>query len=290
MNKKSCNSLINGIATDHVHIDDRSIHYGDGLFETILCDNNKLYFWQQHFQRLQASSDRLKLACPDESVLLADISRLLTDRPSANSYVIKVILSRGIGERGYRFGENSNPTRTVLLSELEADYSSLLGNTLLEGELFICEQQVSINENLAGLKHLNRLDNVMARNEWHDKSGNIIDGLMLNADQQVIEGTMSNIFAVKEGQVFTPALHRSGVNGVMREVIVELAAKNNIPLSITDLSLETLLTSDEAFISNSLIGMKRVSRITEKKFKQHAITDRLFTELINVKEEYAQTV
>lgn len=294
MNKAHCNSLINGIAADYINIDDRSIHYGDGLFETILCVGNRLYYWQQHFQRLQASAEKLKILCPDERVFLEDIAKLIDSNKPAhkneNNYVIKIILSRGTGERGYKFSKHIKANRIVLVSDLEPEYSSILSNTLLNGELLICDHQVSINEDLAGLKHLNRLENVMARNEWDDKSGKIIDGLMLNADRYVIEGTMSNLFGIKDRELFTPALNRSGVNGVMRDEVINLADKHYLPVSVTDMSIDDLFAMDELFITNSLIGMKQVTKLGDRIYKDQSVSELLFKKLINSKEEYAQVV
>jgi len=303
MNKIPVNSLINGIESDYLTINDRSIHYGDGLFETILCNNDKLYYWSQHFQRLQASAEQLKIACPPEQVLLDDIAKLLDkNKPETKSAIkpgpesaaacaIKIIVSRGAGERGYQFSKNTAASRFVLLSALEADHSSLLSHQLLSGELFICKQQVSINENLAGLKHLNRLENVMARNEWNDKTkNNIIDGLMKNANQHVIEGTMSNLFAIKDRQLFTPELGLSGVKGIMREIIIDLAGKSNIKTSLINLTMDDLTAMDELFISNSLIGMKAVTKLGDSLYKDQAVTNMIFAELLNTKEAHAQTV
>jgi 4-amino-4-deoxychorismate lyase len=303
MNKIPVNSLINGIATDYLTINDRSIHYGDGLFETILCNNNKLYYWPQHFQRLQTSAERLKIICPQEQLLLDDITKLLDSNkpaPEAESKseikaeaacAIKIIVSRGAGERGYKFSKNTTSNRFLLLSALETDYSSLLSHHLLSGELFICKQQVSINENLAGLKHLNRLENVLARNEWNDKAkNNFIDGLMLNANQHVIEGTMSNLFAVKDKQLFTPDLGLSGINGIMREIIIDLASKNNIKTSVNNFTIETLFNMDELFISNSLIGMKAVTKLRGSLYKDQQVTKMIFDELLITKEDNAQAI
>ena len=297
MNKFPVNSLINGIASDYLTINDRSIHYGDGLFETILCNNNKLYYWSQHFHRLQASAEQLKIACPQEQVLLDDIARLLEqDKAESGSKseaacAIKIIVSRGSGERGYKFSKNTAASRFVLLSALETDYSSLLSQQLLSGELFICKQQVSINENLAGLKHLNRLENVLARNEWSDKAkNNFIDGLMLNANHHVIEGTMSNLFAIKDKQLFTPDLGLSGVNGIMREIIINLASKSNIKTSIINLTMDDLNNMDELFISNSLIAMKAVTKLGVSFYKDQQVTNMIFAELLKTKEAHAQAV
>lgn len=286
------NSLINGVACDYLNINDRSIHYGDGLFETILCNDQKLYYWQQHFQRLYESAKRLKIDCPQEQLLLDDISKLLesynagTDN-SGSSCVIKIIISRGAGERGYKFSKDMTVNRLVFVSALEADYSSILSRQLESGELYVCKQQVSINENLAGLKHLNRLENVMARDEWN---ASYIDGLMLNANQHVIEGSMSNLFAIKDKQMYTPDLRLSGVKGVMREIIIDRAAKNNIKTSVTDLTIDDLYAMDELFISNSLIAMKAVTKLGDVLYSDQPVTRKIFIDLLNSKEDYAQIV
>ena len=285
-----CNCMINGIAADHLMINDRSIHYGDGLFETILCSDDKLYYWRQHYQRLRSSAEKLNMTCPDEETLLQDITELVSKAISTQGCVIKIILSRGFGERGYGYSSGISTNRIVLMSAMDASHSSILNNSLLQGALFICDQQVSINESLAGLKHLNRLENVMARNEWNDKTMEFIDGLMLNADNEVIEGSMSNLFAVKDGRVFTPGLERSGVRGVMRDAVMELAVNNGLSLSITGLSLDDLLGMDELFITNSLIGMKRVTKLGDTLYKDVAVTDLIFKALLVSKEDYAQAI
>jgi 4-amino-4-deoxychorismate lyase len=282
--------MINGIAADHLLISDRSIHYGDGLFETILCSDNRLYYWPQHYQRLRTSAAKLNIACPDEQALLQDITELVSSNEVAEHCVVKIVLSRGLGERGYSYDTDISANRIVLLSVLDAAYSSILSDTMMSGELFICDQQVSINESLAGMKHLNRLENVMARNEWDANKAVFIDGLMLNADHEVIEGTMSNLFAVRHGHIFTPVLDRSGIRGVMRDAIVELAAKNRLPLSEARLTVEDLLTMDELFITNSLIGMKRVTKLGDTIYKDFAVTDLIFKALLVSKEDYVQAV
>ena len=287
MNKVPANSLINGIAADYININDRSIHYGDGLFETILCNDNNLYYWQQHFQRLQTSAEQLKITCPPEQVFLDDITKLLTGNDSRSACAIKIIVSRGTGERGYKFSKNTAVNRLVMLSSLDAGHSSVLSRKLLQGELFICRQQVSINENLAGLKHLNRLENVMARNEW---DAGYIDGLMLNANQHVIEGSMSNLFAITGDQLFTPDLKLSGVNGIMREMIIDLAGKIDIKTTVTNLTIDEISTMDELFITNSLLGMKAVTKLGDSLYKGQQVSDMIFSELLKTIDDYAQAV
>ena len=294
MNKSNNRVLINGIPADFLDINDRAIHYGDGLFETILCHNGKLLFWEQHYQRLQTSAVRLKLYCPDESLLLDDIKKIYIDinKEVNKNLAIKIIISRGTGERGYQFKAGNSHTRVVMASAIDEDYSSLAAASLFSGDLYICEQQVSINEGLAGIKHLNRLENVLARNEWQTNAADnkIIDGLMLNANHYVIEATMSNLFVVKDGQLITPDLKQSGVNGIMRNVIIDIANKNKIETAVVNLTLQEVVTMDECFISNSLIGMKVVNNIAEHKLPSDSIAELIFSELLGTLEDHAQIV
>jgi 4-amino-4-deoxychorismate lyase len=294
MTERAINSMINGIAADYLNINDRAIHYGDGIFETVLCSSNRLYFWRLHYLRLRTSADKLKLKCPDEKVLLDDIAYLLDAHLSSPEKVfsVKIILTRGTGERGYRFVRNRFDiacagNRVVLLSEIAAEYSSLITRELITGDMCLCTQQASINEGLAGLKHLNRLENVLARNEWSDE---YLDGLMLNANNDVIEGSMSNLFAVKGNQLFTPDLSLSGIRGIMRDVIMQLAEKNNIPLSITRMSVEQILDMDELFVSNSLIGMKSVKRLLDTRYTANTVSFMIFDHLLQITDSHVQTV
>ncbi len=127
----------------------------------------------------------------------------------------------------------------------------------------------------------------MARSEW---DASYIDGLMLNANRHVIEGTMSNLFAVRDGQLFTPDLKLSGVNGIMREMIIDLTSKSNIKTSVTDLTIDDLTAMNELFISNSLIGMKAVTKLGDSQYKDQPVTTMIFAELLKTKEDYAQAV
>jgi len=293
MDKSTTTTLINGVAADFLSVNDRSIHYGDGLFETILCEQNKLLYWQQHYQRLKQSAARLKLICPDEVLLLNDIKKIMQgyDNSINNIYAVKIIVTRGVSERGYQFSNKISPTRIVVSSLLDKAYSSLVAGKLFAGNLYVCKQQASINESLAGLKHLNRLENVLARNEWQDRvADNIIDGLMLDANQQVIEGSMSNVFIVRDKKLITPNLKYSGVDGIVRQLILDVAKRNNLATLVSDLTVDDFNCADECFITNSLIGMKLVTGLAEHKYKSSSITDLLFKELLKTKIEHAKVI
>jgi len=283
--------LINGVATDYLSVHDRAIHYGDGLFETILCHNRQLHFWSQHYLRLKQSADKIKLACPDEDLLLDDIRKLLDHAEGKSAFAVKIIITRGTGRRGYQFEKTATVTRVVTLSPIENDYSSILSQTLLSGNLTICEQQASINEGLAGLKHLNRLENVLARNESSiTDSGNVIDGLMLNANDYVIEGTMSNVFSVKEKVLYTPKLNQSGVQGVMRDAVINVAKNKNIEVSIADMKIEDIKDMDEVFITNSLIGIKAIDHLADTDYTKRNVTEIIFNALIENKDSHVQVI
>lgn len=292
MNKANNTTLINGIAAEYLSVNDRSIHYGDGVFETILCENNQLLYWRKHYQRLKASLEKLKINCPDEGLLLSDVRGLLdaNNESLTKNYVIKIIVSRGATERGYQFSSAASVNRIVSLSVLVPDYSSLISGKLFSGDLHVCNQQVSINESLAGMKHLNRLENVMARNEWNQKKDKaIIDGIMLNANNYVIEGTMSNLFGVIDNHLYTPKLNCSGVHGIMRDVVIDIAKSLALDVSVVDITLDTFKAMDEVFITNSLIGLKSINSMPSKSFDAHEVTSEIFTELLKTKGRHAQT-
>jgi 4-amino-4-deoxychorismate lyase len=132
---------------------------------------------------------------------------------------------------------------------------------------------LSENVALAGIKHLNRLDQVIARNEWHD--ADIAEGIMLDCAGNVIEGTMSNVFIVKAGKLLTPVLDKSGVAGVMRSQIISLAAELNISVVEANIHLEDFMAADEIFVSNSVIGLWPVSEIDNNVYHVGPVTQNI---------------
>lgn len=168
--------------------------------------------------------------------------------------------------------EMQKPLRVVMVAPL-ADYSD---NKYKNGiNLKLCKTQASINPSLAGLKHLNKLENVIARNEWQDRS--YAEGLMLDCDGYVIEGTMSNVFAVKNNSLYTPVLKRAGVNGVVRQRIIELAKNNDIIVQQINIKLDNFYAMDEIFVTNSLLGLCPVKQVEDRRFKPGSVTRQLMT-------------
>jgi 4-amino-4-deoxychorismate lyase len=251
-----------------------------------------LYYWNKHYQRLSTSASRLGIQCPSEDLLLDDISILLVENGLTNA-VIKIILSRGSSGRGYHYPDKISAKRLVMLSPFDTENSSLLTGNISQGELFLCKNHVSTNSSLAGIKHLNRLDNVQARNEWQDKGNKLqgyADGLMLDDKQRVIECTSSNIFAVRGDQLFTPDLTSAGVNGVMRDATLMVCDEIGIESDICELYTDDLKKMDEIFITNSLIGLKSINNFLDSSYASNVTSATILTALQASAKKYAHTL
>ncbi len=245
--------LINGKKTDQLCVTDRGLQYGDGLFETIAVFDGRCPFWDRHMLRLQTGCQRLQLPAPEIVLLQNEALSLIKNESRA---VLKLIISRGAGGRGYRYPESVPGTR-ILMRHPWPEYP--LQNWQQGVQLRFCETTLARQPRLAGLKHLNRLEQVLARNEWQDT--NIAEGLMLDENGNVIEGTMSNVFMLQNDILVTPDLSHCGVVGIMRACLLELAAKEGMNIRIGNISKQQLLEADEIFISNSLIGLWPVKNL-----------------------------
>ena len=256
---KNTVSWIDGRASDQIDIDDRGLAYGDGLFETITVEGGVPQFLTLHLQRLQNSCVRLDIAL-NAKILSHEIQQLLSSQRlmCQQRVILKVIITRQATGRGYQSVAGTQGRRILQLIPVgDSDHDRLAQGV----QLRVCDSRLSINPLLAGMKHLCRLENVLARAEWSDKS--IYEGVMLDTEGFITEGVMSNIFLVKNGVLVTPHLDRCGVTGIVRELIFKrLAPSLNIPVSLDRVLLEQLNDADEIFISNSLIGIVPVIAIT----------------------------
>jgi len=239
--------LVNGKQEDSIPVTDRGLQYGDGLFETIEVKDGYCPHWQHHIQRLARGCALLGIVMPDIDLLLNEAILVCSNQAHA---VLKIIITRGSGGRGYKIPEHSDATR-ILSIHPWPEYPDM--NSREGVRLHLCHTILSTQPALAGIKHLNRLDQVMARREWDDPT--IAEGLMSDAAGLVIEGTMSNLFAVRDGELFTPVISTCGVAGTMRERVIEAAAKVSITVTETTLRIDDLYTMDEMFICNSIIGI-----------------------------------
>ncbi|MGD8591250.1 MAG: aminodeoxychorismate lyase [Gammaproteobacteria bacterium] len=259
------NILINGEPCDSVSALDRGLHYGDGVFETLKVYRGQIMFLEQHLQRLLQGCERLQIPQPPLEKLIQEANRLTGDEEKA---VLKILITRGRGGRGYRMPENAHGNRIVIRYAFP-EYSPAKYHRGVVVRL--CDLRLSSNAALAGIKHLNRLEQVLARAEWQDES--IAEGLMMDTKGNIIEGTMSNVFIVSQNRLLTPDLTSCGVAGIIRQYVLNTAQDLGISHDITEVKKEVLLSADEVFLSNSLIGLWPVRQIVPISKQKDAQTD-----------------
>ena len=212
----------------------------------------------QHFARLEAGCQQLKIPFPDHKLLNHEARSL--SRQSSRA-VLKLIITRGVGGRGYRQPSEIKPSRVFSLHPFPEYPDSLKKQGV---KLRFCHHRLGINPDLAGIKHLNRLEQVLARSEWHDPD--IHEGLMLDVNNYVIEGTMTNLFIVKGNRIVTPKLDQCGVAGIVRREIVKQATIAQYSIEECQLSKQDVFNADEVFLTNSIIGIWPVKSLETKEF------------------------
>lgn len=237
---------LDGQPASRMPLADRGLAYGDGLFETMQVRQGRVPLLDRHLQRLQLGCQRLGLEADLPQLRQEIIAFAATMREG----VCKLILTRGDGQRGYAMPQPA-VTRRILqaaaLPHWPAEHST-------QGiHLYPCRTRLAIQPALAGLKHLNRLEQVLARAEWDDPA--YAEGLMLDTSGHVIEGVFSNLFMVRDGSLLTPDLSGSGVAGVMRGLVMELARQSGISVHTGNFSMAELADMDEVFTCNSLYGI-----------------------------------
>ncbi len=259
--------LINGETTERLCASDRGLHYGDGLFETIAVIDGKARQWRAHMARLTRGCEALQLPPPDCERLLHEAQLLCSDNPKA---VLKIIITRGSGGRGYRFPEEIKATRLLTVHPWP-DYPIVYYQQGIA--VTICNTRLGNNPALAGIKHLNRLEQVLARNEWQNSE--IQEGVMLDQHNNVIEGTMSNLFIVEDDTLVTADLEQCGIKGVMRATVLKLAQQVKIPTRIESINIARLKAASACFVTNSLIGLWPVRQLDDINYGQGKITQDL---------------
>jgi 4-amino-4-deoxychorismate lyase len=262
--------LVNGRATA-VDPADRGLAYGDGLFETMAAANGAIRWLDYHLERLDDGCRRLAIPTPDAATIRSEIA---AHCPPAGRAVVKLIVTRGAGGRGYPPPESSEPTRILSIS----DWPDRPARYYAEGiAVQVCSLRLAESSALAGLKHLCRLEQVLAQIEL--RGSGCDHGLMLDNGGRVVGGTSSNVFAVRDGVLLTPALTRCGIRGVMRRVVLETAAELGIVTSERDLTLPDVQAADELFVTNALIGIWPIARLDARNFPLGATTRRLMRRL-----------
>ncbi len=259
-------TLINGEPGESISILDRGFQYGDGIFETLAVANSEPLLWERHMQRFFHGAARLSLKAPSEELLRREAEQVCH---GAMRGVLKIVLTRGISGRGYAPNLGATPTRAIGLLPWP-DYPA---QHRTDGvNMQFCRNLITRHNILAGLKHLNRLEQILARMEL--KNG-CAEGLMQDETGHVIEGTMTNVFVVSRGTLLTPDLTHSGVEGVIRGLILERASALSISCRSAGLKREDILGAKEIFLTNSLIGIWPVRQVESQDYPVGPVTKQI---------------
>jgi 4-amino-4-deoxychorismate lyase len=258
---------IDGIEGNSVPVDDRGLQYGDGIFETILVRDGVPRFLALHRERLRRGLTQLNIQFLASQALAEEIARASALAPPLA--ILKIIITGGSARRGYKRPENAVARRIMSLWPTTPMPAEILANGVI---LNVTRLRLPEPSPFAGLKHLNRLENVMAADY---AGGPIVDALMLDTSERLVSCTNGNVFLVKGGEVLTPRVDRVGVNGIMRQVVMREAPRLGIGVSEKDLTLDDLASADGIFITNVRIGVVPVQRVREHVFGMTEIATRL---------------
>jgi len=263
--------LVNGAVDDRIAVGDRGFQYGDGIFTTLRVERGVALFLAEHLERLQRDALRLGLPVPDRDLVASEVQRLARNAPQA---IIKVILTRGAGGRGYRVPQDVKATRVVGVHPMPEHPSELCAEGV---RVRVCRLRLGLQPALAGVKHLNRLEQVLARAEWRDED--VREGLLLDTEDQVVEGVMSNLFLVEGERLRTPLLDRCGVAGVMRGVVMRLASEAGLRVEEARITLADVDQAEELFLTNSVIGLWPVHQLEDRRYGVGRVTRQLIGSL-----------
>lgn len=248
-------ALIDGVETSAGWLNERAFQFGDGLFETVAVINAQPCLWDAHMARLETGCQRLRLAMPNGNLLRQECRTLCSGHERA---VVKIYWTGGTSDRGYR-RRAAHPPRRILQR-----FDWVASDNDRAWTLRFCDHRLSDNPILAGIKHLNRLDQVIARAEWEDHRYD--EGLMRDQRGSIVCGTMSNVVAQFGDQLATPRVDLTGVAGVVRATLLDFARNGPTKAHERALSADEIMNADALFMTNSLIGVRRVGRLESTEY------------------------
>ncbi|MFQ2151567.1 aminodeoxychorismate lyase [Aeromonas sanarellii] len=264
--------LINGIATESLSARDRGLAYGDGHFTTMLVKAGEVVWWPAHLARLQHANARLGLAEQPWDALAAEVAQMAAGQTQA---VVKVVLTRGVGGRGYDSGGCDAPTRIVSLAPYPEHYPGWQQHGIAA---LLCQQPLGEAPMLAGLKTLGRLEQVMLKRELAARGG--VEGIVLNSRGFLVEGVSANLFWRRGRTVFTPDLSRAGIDGIMRKRVMTMLKQMGIELRVVEAPLESLWQAEEVWLTNTLMGIVPITSIGEVHYPSPVLIRRLQERLV----------
>lgn len=258
----------NGESTRHVPVGDRAFQYGDGLFETVAIRDAEPRLWDYHLDRLQAGCARLRIDSPASGKIRRWLDRAIhVSSPRARDATVKIVLSAGLSERGYGRSIPTEPATYIGVFEARAVATEFYRDGV---DTVMCETRLAEGSATAGLKTLNRLEQVLARTETLEQGA--FEGLTRDALGRLICGTMSNVFTITDNSIATPSLKRCGVEGVMRRHIIAALEQRDRTVDVRDIGESDFLRADEVFLCNSQFGVIPVRRCGERTWSDHSET------------------
>lgn len=255
--------LVDGLPANAVPADDRGFTYGDGVFRTLAMRNGRAQWWPQQYAKLAADCKALGITAPAEPALSLDLQTIAAQLPDC---ALRITVTRGSGGRGYAVPENPQARRIVSANPLP-EYPAHWPEQGIS--VRVCELRLAAQPRLAGIKHLNRLENVLASAECNDPA--IAEGLLLDEAGHVIEGTRCNVFIVEDSALVTPDLSRCGVAGVTRDLVIAAAGRNGLRCHIETISRQRLGAATEIFLVNSLIGVWPVAVLEQRRWSNFKV-------------------
>lgn len=268
-------ALVDGVASSAVAVDDRGLAFGDGVFETIAVVAGRPALWDEHLKRLRAGCRALGFPPPSCAELEGDAHSLFPPG-EPGSGVLKLIVTRGSGGHGYAAPAKANPRRIALRRTPPEPPAAWWSDGVV---LYPCRTRVTDRPPLAGVKHLNRLPQVVARSEWRGTEV-FAEGLMRDESGNAVECTACNLFARFGDRLVTPPRDCLAVAGVMRAEIMGRAGVRGIEVVERTLPLADLQSADEVFVTNSIVGILPVRAMADSRWKPGVLASSLLTELI----------
>ncbi len=233
-----------------IAVNDRGLSYGDGLFETMSLQRGRVRLLDAHLTRLERGCHTLGITPPAQAQLRSEIERVCQ---GADAGIVKLVVTRGVGVRGYRASDGVPATRIVSLHAPVPRTDSL--------RVRWCDMRLARNPMLAGLKHLNRLEQVLAQNEWRESS--VEEGLMLDTEGELVSATAANVFILRGNELSTPDLRYCGIRGVMRDEVIRCAQELGMALHEEPLWPEDLEAANEVFVTNAVRGIRAVTSLEQ---------------------------
>ena len=261
--------LVNGVAATAVSALDRGLHFGEGVFETIACLGGRPRFLPLHLERLEFGCERLRLTPPNLDEIRAEVLGLVRDIERA---IVKVLVTGGEAvARGYARAGNETATRITIRYPWPHEDPAQLHDGVMARTL---SMRLGENPRLAGLKHCNRLEHILARAELAAEAG-LAEGILFSSSGNLVSGTQSNVFLVRESCLLTPRIDQCGVAGVMRRVVLREARRVGIPARECELHAENLQAADEVFLTNARIGIWPVRTLDARQLIPGPVTRHL---------------